>query len=202
MLARFHSAMRQKCYAANFKRWSSECNSSIRFRRSSYSQRSASVAPPYVSFSMEVICSCMSSVSSCRTRCGYPEHAAAIKHPEVRLPRRPRRFHTLLTVFSALPRRFDTVILSRNVPTVSTVLPAPRCARYPSNARIVAGHGQASVAGHSLFAATFRPLRPPYPPPPTLGRMIHSIRPFSWAHYITGWLPRLREQAFLKCDHI
>jgi len=42
-------------YAADFKRWSSQCNSSIRLRRSSYSQRSLSVAPPYVSFSIESI---------------------------------------------------------------------------------------------------------------------------------------------------
>jgi hypothetical protein len=89
------------CYTADSKRWSSQCNSSIRFRRSSYSQRSASVAPPYVSFSMELICSWMSSVSSCRTRCGYPEHAVAIKHPELKLPRCPGQFHTLHAVLPA-----------------------------------------------------------------------------------------------------
>jgi hypothetical protein len=67
----------------------------------------------------------MSSVSSCRTRCGYPEHAVAIKHPKRKLLRRAKTVpYPTYCIFSAAPP-FDTVDLSRNVPTVFTVLPAP-----------------------------------------------------------------------------
>ena len=78
-------------------------------------------------------------------------------------------------------RRVEMMMIWRRLVTehaVSTVLPETDTATIlcPSNAN--SGHGQASAAGHSSFAATFRPSRPPHSSPPTLDRMIHSIRPF------------------------
>jgi hypothetical protein len=87
----------------------------------------------------------MSWVSSCRTRCGYPENAAAIKRAELRLP----------AMLKTVP--YPAFDVSRNVPTVFAVLPAPDVNVTVISARFMAGHGQASAAGHSLFAATFRP---------------------------------------------
>ena len=67
----------------------------------------------------------MSAVSSCRTRRGYPEHAVAIKRPKRKLLRRAKTvpYPTYCSSNPAPP--FDTVDMSRNVPTVFTVLSAP-----------------------------------------------------------------------------
>src|SRR5580693_5548659 len=90
----------------------------------------------------------MSSVSSCRTRCGYPEHAVAIKHPDRKLLRRAKTVPYPTYCISSAAPPFDTVDLSRNVPTVFAVLSAPvRWFRF-SSARFVTGHGQALAACH------------------------------------------------------
>jgi hypothetical protein len=72
--------------------------------------------------------------------------------------------------------------LSRKVPTVFAVLPAPDrmgyCFLHPNANIAVLGSG-----GWSFFIIRRDTLMTaPYHPTPTLGRMIHSIRPFSWAH--------------------
>ena len=116
----------------------------------------------------------MSAVSSCRTRRGYPEHAVAIKRPKRKLLRRAKTvpYPTYCSSNAAPP--FDTVDMSRNVPTVFAVLPAPDVHVTVISARFMAGHGQASAAGHSSFAATFRPLRPPHTPTFQAGRSLAS----------------------------
>ena len=114
----------------------------------------------------------MSAVSSCRTRRGYPEHAVAIKRPKRKLLRRAKTvpYPTYCSSNAAPP--FDTVDMSRNVPTVFTVLSAPDVHgnTLPHASWPVMGKRRRQVILHSSFAATFRPLRPPHTPTFQAGR--------------------------------
>jgi hypothetical protein len=112
----------------------------------------------------------MSSVSSCRTRCGYPEHAVAIKHPDRKLLRRAKTVPYPTYCISTAAPPFDTVDLSRNVPTVFAVLSATdiwASLRRIPNAN--GGHGQASAAGHLYLPRHSDPHDRTYNPLLTLG---------------------------------
>jgi hypothetical protein len=86
-----------------------------------------------------------------------PQSTGALHLPEVQC-----QFHTSLSV-----RRWTCHETCLQYPLYSSL---PMCALGFIIARFMAGHGLASAADHSLFAPTFRSLRPPYPLfPPTFG---------------------------------